>query len=157
MPTYCGIDGVVRQLKEWPVGVGGAIRQQKEVWAGVDGVNRKIFSAKTPVEITITKTGYYFGNVKISADGNSISVAYGASTQYFPTNKGSTISITYTASPSFSEVFSISLNGTYLINSSPLSPNQSKSVSVDMTGDMVMQITQEYYSGFVSTNITMTM
>lgn len=44
MPTYCGIDGVVRQLKEWPVGVGGAVRQQKEVWAGVDGVNRKIFS-----------------------------------------------------------------------------------------------------------------
>lgn len=44
MPTYAGINGVVRKLKEWPVGIDGIVRQQKEVWAGVDGVNRKIFS-----------------------------------------------------------------------------------------------------------------
>ena len=54
MPTYCGIDGVVRKLKEWPVGVGGAVRQQKEGWAGVDGVNRKIFSAKRQYTVTLT-------------------------------------------------------------------------------------------------------
>lgn len=54
MPTYAGINGVVRKLKEWPVGVGGAVRQQKEVWAGVEGVNRKIFSAKKQYTITLT-------------------------------------------------------------------------------------------------------
>lgn len=56
MPTYCGIDGVVRKLKEWPVGVDGAVRQQKEVWAGVDGVKRKIFSKKRQYTVTLTGT-----------------------------------------------------------------------------------------------------
>lgn len=53
MPTYAGINGVVRKLKEWPVGIDGIVRQQKEVWAGVDGVKRKIFSAADPVVVTL--------------------------------------------------------------------------------------------------------
>lgn len=53
MPTYCGIDGVVRKLKEWPVGVSGVMRQQKEVWAGVNGVKRKIFSGKKAYTVKI--------------------------------------------------------------------------------------------------------
>lgn len=63
MPTYCGIDGVVRKLKEWPVGVGGAVRQQKEVWAGVDGVNRKIFSKEETVKLTIYNS--YTSDIKV--------------------------------------------------------------------------------------------
>lgn len=51
MPTYAGINGVVRKLKEWPVGVAGVVRQQKEVWAGVDGVKKKIFSKGITVKI----------------------------------------------------------------------------------------------------------
>lgn len=53
-PTYCGIDGVVRKLKEWPVGINGVVHQQKEVWAGVDGVKRKIFSAKKQFSVVLT-------------------------------------------------------------------------------------------------------
>lgn len=53
MPTYCGINGVVRKLKEWPVGVGGVVKQQKEVWAAEGGVKRKIFSAADPVTVTL--------------------------------------------------------------------------------------------------------
>lgn len=48
-PTYCGIDGVVRKLKEWPVGINGVVHQQKEVWAGVDGVKKRIFSTGIPI------------------------------------------------------------------------------------------------------------
>lgn len=49
MPTYCGINGVVRKLKEWPVGVGGVVHQQKEVWAAEGGVKKKIFSTGSPI------------------------------------------------------------------------------------------------------------
>ena len=52
MPTYCGVDGVVRKLKEWPVGVAGVVRQQKEVWAGVDGVSKQIFSSGPALLLT---------------------------------------------------------------------------------------------------------
>ena len=45
MPTYCGVGGVARKLKEWPVGIDGIVRQQKEVWAGVNGVSKQIFSS----------------------------------------------------------------------------------------------------------------
>lgn len=48
MATYCGISGVGRKLKEWPVGIGGVVKQQKEVWAAEGGVKRKIFSSGTP-------------------------------------------------------------------------------------------------------------
>ena len=48
MPTYCGINGIVRKLKEWPIGIGGVVKQQKEVWASEGGVKRKIFSSGTP-------------------------------------------------------------------------------------------------------------
>lgn len=56
MPTYAGINGVVRKLKEWPIGIGGVVKQQKEVWAGVDGVKRKIFSTKRQYTVTLTGT-----------------------------------------------------------------------------------------------------
>lgn len=68
MPTYCGIDGVVRKLKEWPVGVDGAVRQQKEVWAGVDGVNRKIFSKEETVKLTMYNS--YTSDIKVEAHYN---------------------------------------------------------------------------------------
>lgn len=68
MPTYCGIDGVVRKLKEWPVGVGGAVRQQKEVWAGVDGVKRKIFSKEKTVKLTMYNS--YTSDIKVEARYN---------------------------------------------------------------------------------------
>lgn len=74
MPTYCGIDGVVRQLKEWPAGVGGAVRQQKEVWAGVDGVNRKIFSS-APKNVVFTLLGDSGGLASITVNGSSYSNA----------------------------------------------------------------------------------
>lgn len=67
MPTYCGIDGVVRKLKEWPVGVDGAVRQQKEVWAGVDGVSRKIFELQKDYNIWAFNSG---GTLTI--DGQSL-------------------------------------------------------------------------------------
>lgn len=53
-PIYCGINGVVRKLKEWPVGVGGVVRQQKEVWAAQNGVKKKIFSAKKQFSVVLT-------------------------------------------------------------------------------------------------------
>ena len=53
MPTYCGIGGVVRKLKEWPVGVGGIVKQQKEVWAAENGVSKKIFSAEKQFSVRI--------------------------------------------------------------------------------------------------------
>lgn len=66
MPTYCGIGGVVRKLKEWPVGIDGILRQQKEVWAGVDGVNRKIFSSAPEfVYFTMTGTTNNLGGITI--------------------------------------------------------------------------------------------
>lgn len=57
MPTYAGINGVVRKLKEWPVGVGGVVRQQKEVWAGIEGVSRKIFEKVKNVSLHILGSG----------------------------------------------------------------------------------------------------
>lgn len=54
MPTYCGIGGVVRKLKEWPVGIDGIVRQQKEVWAAQNGVKKKIFSAKKQFSVVLT-------------------------------------------------------------------------------------------------------
>lgn len=57
MPTYAGINGVVRKLKEWPVGVGGVVRQQKEVWAGIEGVSRKIFEKVKNVSLHIFGSG----------------------------------------------------------------------------------------------------
>lgn len=60
MPTYAGINGVVRKLKEWPVGVDGVARQQTEVWAGISGVKRQIFEYSK--EITISATGNDIAN-----------------------------------------------------------------------------------------------
>lgn len=57
MPTYCGINGVKKKLKEWPVGVGGVVHQQKEVWAGVDGVSRKIFELQKDYNIWAHNSG----------------------------------------------------------------------------------------------------
>lgn len=57
MPTYAGINGVVRKLKEWPVGVDGVVRQQKEVWAGIEGVSRKIFEKVKNVSLHILGSG----------------------------------------------------------------------------------------------------
>lgn len=54
MPTYAGINGVVRKLKEWPVGVGGVVKQQKEVWAAQNGVKKKIFGAKKQFSVVLT-------------------------------------------------------------------------------------------------------
>lgn len=54
MPTYCGINGVVRKLKEWPVGVDGVVRQQKEVWVWVGGVGNRIFSSKKQFSVVLT-------------------------------------------------------------------------------------------------------
>lgn len=66
-PTYCGIDGVVRKLKEWPVGIDGIVRQQKEVWAGVSGVSRKIFELQKDYNIWAYNSG---GTLTI--DGQSL-------------------------------------------------------------------------------------
>ncbi len=52
MPTYCGVGGVARKLKEWPVGIDGIVRQQKEVWAGVNGVSKQIFSSGPALLLT---------------------------------------------------------------------------------------------------------
>lgn len=68
MPTYAGINGVVRKLKEWPVGVNGVVHQQKEVWAGVDGVNRKIFSKEKTVKLTMYNS--YTSDIKVEAHYN---------------------------------------------------------------------------------------
>lgn len=68
MPTYCGIGGVVRKLKEWPVGIDGILRQQKEVWAGVDGVNRKIFSKEKTVKLTMYNS--YASDIRVEAHYN---------------------------------------------------------------------------------------
>lgn len=68
MPTYCGIDGVVRKLKEWPVGIDGIVRQQKEVWAGVDGVTRKIFSKEKTVKLTMYNS--YTSDIRVEARYN---------------------------------------------------------------------------------------
>lgn len=83
-PTYCGIGGVVRKLKEWPVGIGGVVKQQKEVWAGVDGVNRKIFSSAPDfVYFTMTGSTNNLGGITIngtrytSSQRNPVEVAYG--------------------------------------------------------------------------------
>lgn len=56
MPTYCGINGIVRKLKEWTVGVGGVVKQQKEVWVWVGGVGNRIFSS-APEFVYFTMTG----------------------------------------------------------------------------------------------------
>lgn len=66
-PTYCGIGGIARQLKEWPVGINGIVRQQKEVWAGVDGVSRKIFELQKDYNIWAYNSG---GTLTI--DGQSL-------------------------------------------------------------------------------------
>lgn len=66
-PTYCGIGGIARQLKEWPVGIDGIVRQQKEVWAGVDGVSRKIFELQKDYNIWAYNSG---GTLTI--DGQSL-------------------------------------------------------------------------------------
>lgn len=55
-PTYCGIGGIARKLKEWPVGIDGIVRQQKEVWAGVGGVQRKIFTKVEVLTMQIVNT-----------------------------------------------------------------------------------------------------
>ena len=68
MPTYAGINGVVRKLKEWPVGVNGVVHQQKEVWAGVDGVNRKIFSKEKTVKLTMYNS--YASDIRVEAHYN---------------------------------------------------------------------------------------
>lgn len=67
MPTYCGVGGVARKLKEWPVGIDGIVRQQKEVWAGVNGVSRKIFELQKDYNIWAVNSG---GTLTI--DGQSL-------------------------------------------------------------------------------------
>ena len=71
MPTYCGIGGIARQLKEWPVGIGGVVHQQKEVWAGVGGVSKKIFSSKKTYTVSISGLGYqqYGAFAKVTVNG----------------------------------------------------------------------------------------
>ena len=71
MPTYAGINGVVRKLKEWPVGVAGVVRQQKEVWAGISGVNKKIFSTNPIITITGGGGPLYSCYARVIIDGNT--------------------------------------------------------------------------------------
>lgn len=72
MPTYAGINGVVRELKEWPVGINGVVHQQKEVWAGVNGVKKKIFSLVRNATISFVGGGgpLYGVYAKINVNGS---------------------------------------------------------------------------------------
>lgn len=73
MPTYAGINGVVRKLKEWPVGINGVVHQQKEVWAGVSGVSQKIFSSGPPLLLTWDiPTAMMSQNSAIQVNGETI-------------------------------------------------------------------------------------
>ena len=47
-PMYCGVGGVVREIKEFYCGQNGVARKTSEMWAGIDGVKRKIFNSVPP-------------------------------------------------------------------------------------------------------------
>lgn len=47
-PMYCGVGGVVREIKEFYCGQNGVARKISEMWAGIDGVKRKIFNSVPP-------------------------------------------------------------------------------------------------------------
>lgn len=47
-PMYCGVGGVVREIKEFYCGQNGVARKISEMWAGIDGVKRKIFNSGPP-------------------------------------------------------------------------------------------------------------
>lgn len=92
MATYCGINGVLRKLKEWPEGIGGVVKPQKEVWATEGGVKRKIFSS-APEFVYFTMTGSTNNLGGITIDGirytfsqsDPVEVTYGT-TVYCDTN-----------------------------------------------------------------------
>ena len=71
MPTYAGINGVVRKLKEWTVGINGVVHQQKEVWSGVSGVSKQIFSKVKNVNLHISGSGGPIagGYAKVTVNG----------------------------------------------------------------------------------------
>ncbi len=48
-PMYCGVGGVVREIKEFYCGQNGVARKISEMWAGIDGVKRKIFNSVPPL------------------------------------------------------------------------------------------------------------
>lgn len=48
-PMYCGVGGVVREIKEFYCGQNGVARKTSEMWAGIDGVKRKIFNSVPPL------------------------------------------------------------------------------------------------------------
>lgn len=57
MPVYDGIDGVIRNRIEWPVGIDGAVRQQKDHFVGIDGANRLIFHSLGVMKLSDVPVG----------------------------------------------------------------------------------------------------
>lgn len=109
MPTYAGINGVVRKLKEWPVGVAGVVRQQKEVWAGIDGVSRKIFVKEELVTVTLKGTSRERAYVVIENE-----TYYGSPNQTIQVKKGTEIEAVATTNASGTSSNYIRFNGTYV-------------------------------------------
>lgn len=98
-PTYCGIGGIARKLKEWPVGIDGIVRQQNEVWAGVNGIQRKIFSSGPDLLITwnIPSSNIQNQNSGIYVNGETV-FDFDSAASYsgeYAIKNGDTISVIY--------------------------------------------------------------
>lgn len=130
MPTYAGINGVVRKLKEWPVGIDGIVRQQKEVWAGVDGVNRKIFSAKKQFSVVLTGNWMNPANPWIAIGSVTVNGSSFSGEQTLMADENSTITVSNLGDTTYGGIFyngnrvsnttySFIANKNYTINCAP--------------------------------------
>lgn len=156
MPTYCGINGVKKKLKEWPVGIGGVVKQQKEVWAGVSGVGRKIFEKDELVTVT------YHGSSKSSLPYAFIEVDgqpyYGTPQGSIQIKKGTSILVTVSSTDSVRDALYIEFNGKKvgtLVTATRMDYTFSCLSDVDIVLDYGLTFTPEgYYANYGSAIIT---